>query len=127
MNNSTHLLIIGTMGLISVKISNNSRIIRWLIRKSLPFQPFYTFYYHHPFLAQMRRMSVRSSVTQLMLENWWTRLNVHEGHGSVSWRCLFLFHHPLHHFLLCARLNTMTQCAILPDSSIIASNFPKWE
>ena len=38
-----------------------------------------------------------------------------------------VFYHPLHRFLQCDRINTMAQREIIPDSSIIVSNFPKWE
>ena len=93
-----------------------------------PRRPFFTFYYHHPCLAQMRRLAVRSSATQGIPVNWWTHLHVHEVHSSVCWRLFFrVFYHPPHCFLLGARLNKMAQCAIIPDRSIIASNFPKWE
>ena len=44
--------------------------------------------------------------------------------GGVFFR---VFYHSLHSFLHCDRLNTMAQRAIIPDSSIIASNFSKWE
>ena len=56
------------------------------------------------------------------------RNHVHEGHGSVCWRFFFLvFYCPLHRFLPCDWLNTMAQRAIIPDSSITASNVSKWE
>ena len=44
--------------------------------------------------------------------------------GGVSF-CIF--YQTLHRFLQCDRLNTMAQRTIIPDSSIIASNFSKWE
>ena len=44
--------------------------------------------------------------------------------GDVFFR---VFNHPLHSFLQCDRLNTMTQRAIIPDSSIISRNSSKWE
>ena len=49
-----------------------------------------------------------------------------------TWYCMLevffrVFYHPLHRFLQCDRLNKMEQRAIIPDSSIIASNFSKWE
>ena len=44
--------------------------------------------------------------------------------GGVFFR---VFYHPLNRFLQCDRLNKMAQRAIIPDSSIITSNFPKWE
>ena len=94
----------------------------------LPRWTFYDFYYHHICLDQMRRLAVRSSATPGLLGNWWTCLHFHEGHGSISLRCFFcIFHHPLSRSLQCARLNIITQCAIIPDSSIIVSNFPKRE
>ena len=40
---------------------------------------------------------------------------------------LYVFYHPLHRFLQCDWLNKMAQRAIIPDSSIIASNFSKWD
>ena len=44
--------------------------------------------------------------------------------GGVFFR---VFYHPLHFFLQCDRLNTISQRAIIPDRSIIVSNFSKWE
>ena len=44
--------------------------------------------------------------------------------GGVFFR---VFYHPLHRFLQYNRLNTMAQRSIIPDISIIASNFSKWE
>ena len=38
-----------------------------------------------------------------------------------------VLYHPLCRFLLCVRLNTMAQCVIMPDTSIIVSKFQKWE
>ena len=38
-----------------------------------------------------------------------------------------IFHHHLRHFPPCSRLNRMTQCTIIPGSSITASNIPKQE
>ena len=38
-----------------------------------------------------------------------------------------VFYHSLHRFLQCDWLNTMSQRARIPDRSIIASNFSKWE
>ena len=92
------------------------------------FRPFYDFYCHPLCLTQMRCQAMRSSTTPGTLGNRRTPLHTHEGHGSVIWRCFFcIFHHPLRRFLRYARLNTMTQCALIPDSSITASKIPKRE
>ena len=74
----------------------------------------------------MRHLAVSSYTTQGNIENGWKFYHVHEEHGSVCWFFL-CFYHPLHRFLQCARLNKMAQHAIIPDRSIVASNFSKWE
>ena len=90
--------------------------------------PFYAFYNHHPCLAQMRRLDARSSASPGTLGHWWTCFHAHEGHGYVSCRFFFVyFTTPFVVFPWCDWLNTIRQCAIIPDRSIIASNIPKRE
>ena len=93
----------------------------------LPCWPFSDFYYHHLCLAHMSRLAVRSSATQGIPGNGWTRLDVYEGHGSVSWSFFWCISPPPSSFPAACLAKKMTQCAIIPDSSIIASNFAKWE
>ena len=98
-----------------------------ICNQHLPLWPFSAFYCHHR-LSQMRHLALSYYETKGMTGNWWTCYHFHEGHGSVYWRCFFcVFYHPLHRFLQCDWLNIMAQFAIIPDNSIIAINFSKWE
>ena len=87
---------------------------------------FYAFYSHTLCLSQIHTQAASSSATPGTLGNWWSPCHSREGHGYVSWRCFFcMFRHPICRLPRCARLNTMMQFKIIPNSSIPASKIPK--
>ena len=54
-------------------------------------QPLYTFFWLLMCLSQMWCQDERSYANTRTLVNWRTTLHAHEWHGSVSWRCFFVY------------------------------------